>query len=84
MLTLGLCDLAVAIAASTGLWMFLGVFAELDSNPPLCANYFGHPVNCALQSPMDAMRYVVFGVLFTGLIAFQAVTRPASPSFAAE
>jgi hypothetical protein len=76
MFLLGAVDLCLALALGLGFWFVFGVFAVGESNPPICANYFGHSVDCSLEGPMDLARYVLFGVLFAGLLAFHAFRRP--------
>jgi len=70
---LGAVDLCLAVALALGFWFVFGVFSVGESDPPICANYFGHSVDCALEGPMDLARYVLFGVLFASLLAFHAV-----------
>jgi hypothetical protein len=73
MVLLGAVDLSLALALALGFWFVFGVFSVGESAPPICANYFGHSVDCSLEGPIDLARYVMFGVLFAGLLAFHAV-----------
>lgn len=64
----------VDLAAAAGAWLItlrnLAVWSELDSNPPICSNYYGRTMRCdtsdviAHLAAMGAFLVVLVGLLW--------------------